>query len=451
MFCKRCGKEIPNDSNVCQYCGSQVTPRTSANTYTNFNNTTVNQAPSAPQKNQKKTPWKIIAPVVAVLLIIAIVFGVFACANNKKKAAEEKLRQILEESTTKPIVEFMCEDYDGDGRYEAFAVVGESEEKAEYIEYSEADICHVNEEEAEVIKESVRGHSNGTIEVGNTIYVSLEVYDDGVETGKSFIYTSEDNKYVEPDVSGKYANVHEEDGKILGKDENGNEIEVELTDRNEEDKTESETENLTEATTTDNSPEVGEYIKFGKFEQDNDTSNGAEEIEWLVLEKQGDKMLVISRYILDARSYNPANLTETCWEDCELRRWLNGDFFNTAFTSEEQGKIPVTTVTADPYDDKDDYQGDDTEDKVFLLSNDEAERYFTSDRERLCKATAYTEAKGIATDTYNGESYGCSNWWLRTMAGASIMASYVMPNGSIFLYNVSFDTTGVRPALWVTL
>ncbi|MBQ7956992.1 MAG: zinc-ribbon domain-containing protein [Clostridia bacterium] len=237
MFCKRCGKEIPNNSNVCQYCGSQVTPRTSSNTYTNFNNPTINnhyQAPPAPQKNNKKTPWKIIAPIVAVLLIIAIVFGVFACANNKKKAAEEKLRQILEESTTKPIVEFMCEDYDGDGRYEAFAVVGKSEEKAEYIEYSEADICHVNEEEAEVIKESVRGHSNGTIEVGNTIYVSLEVYDDGAETGKSFIYTSEDNKYVEPDVSGKFAEVHEEDGKILGKDENGNEIEVELTDRNEE-------------------------------------------------------------------------------------------------------------------------------------------------------------------------------------------------------------------------
>ncbi|MBQ7956429.1 MAG: zinc-ribbon domain-containing protein [Clostridia bacterium] len=243
MFCKRCGKEIPNNSNVCQYCGSQVTPRTSANTYTNFNNTTVNQAPSAPQKNQKKTPWKIIAPVVAVLLIIAIVFGVFACANNKKKAAEEKLRQILEESTTKPIVEFMCEDYNGDGRYEAFAVVGESEDKAEYIEYSEADICHVNEEEAEVIKESVRGHSNGTIEVGNTIYVSLEVYDDGVETGKSFIYTSDDNKYVEPDVSGKYSDVHEEDGKIFGKDENGNEIEVELTDRNEDESEDNKEEN----------------------------------------------------------------------------------------------------------------------------------------------------------------------------------------------------------------
>ncbi|MBQ7957079.1 MAG: hypothetical protein IJ279_03485, partial [Clostridia bacterium] len=105
-------------------------------------------------------------------------------------------------------------------------------EKEEYVEYSDADICFVNEEEAEVIKESVRGHANGTIEVGNTIYVSLEVYDDGAETGKSFIYTAEDSESVESDISGKYSDVREEDGKVIGKDENGNEIEVELTDKN---------------------------------------------------------------------------------------------------------------------------------------------------------------------------------------------------------------------------
>ena len=273
MFCKRCGKEIPNDSNVCQYCGSQVTPRTSANTYTNFNNTTVNQAPPVPQKKKKKTPWKIIAPIVAVLLIIAIIFGVFACSNSKKKAAEEKLRQILAESTTKPVVEFMCEDYDGDGTYEAYAVVGDSEEKEEYVEYSDADICFVNEEEAEVIKESVRGHANGTIEVGNTIYVSLEVYDDGAETGKSFIYTAEDSESVESDISGKYSDVREEDGKVIGKDENGNEIEVELTDKNEDDKSDNGSDTDSRAEVNPNiiedvrNAKVGDIVEFGSYPQ----------------------------------------------------------------------------------------------------------------------------------------------------------------------------------------
>ena len=44
---------------------------------------------------------------------------------------------------------------------------------------------------------------------------------------------------------------------------------------------------------------IGDVITFGKYEQDNKTSNGKEDIEWIILDRQGDKVLLISRMALD--------------------------------------------------------------------------------------------------------------------------------------------------------
>ena len=77
-------------------------------------------------------------------------------------------------------------------------------------------------------------------------------------------------------------------------------------------------------------------LKFGHYEQDNDTSNGPEEIEWRVLAAEGSRVLVISEYALDVKKYNAGSVGIT-WENCTLREWLNGEFFQTAFNSGEQG------------------------------------------------------------------------------------------------------------------
>ncbi len=45
--------------------------------------------------------------------------------------------------------------------------------------------------------------------------------------------------------------------------------------------------------------EVGDVIYFGSYEQDNNLSNGKEEIEWIVLAKENRKALLISKYALD--------------------------------------------------------------------------------------------------------------------------------------------------------
>ena len=122
---------------------------------------------------------------------------------------------------------------------------------------------------------------------------------------------------------------------------------------------------------------VGDKFTFGTYEQDNVTSNGAEDIEWLVLAKENNKILVISDKVLDFQPYNEKPYYETrkaiTWEQCSLRKWLNDSFLNEAFSEEERALIQSTTVSVDKipnyhYTDP----GNATTDKVFLLSYNDA-------------------------------------------------------------------------------
>lgn len=117
--------------------------------------------------------------------------------------------------------------------------------------------------------------------------------------------------------------------------------EVEYKDS--EEKRESIKPNYYRALFTDAS--VGDTIVFGSYEQDNDTSNGKENIEWLVLAKKDNRLLVTSQYALDCQQYN-TSYTSVTWESCTLRKWLNADFFNAAFSDGEKVMIPTVTVSA---------------------------------------------------------------------------------------------------------
>ena len=87
----------------------------------------------------------------------------------------------------------------------------------------------------------------------------------------------------------------------------------------------------------------GDYISFGSYEQDNDTTNGSEPIDWLVLDKKDSKALIISRYGLDAKVFHK-ECVEVTWESCDLRGWLNDTFYREAFTVDEQNQIAETII-----------------------------------------------------------------------------------------------------------
>lgn len=193
------------------------------------------------------------------------------------------------------------------------------------------------------------------------------------------------------------------------------------------------------------SAKVGDYVFFGAYEQDNDTSNGKEDIEWLVLEVKDGKVLLISRYALDLEPYN-TRYTDITWETCSLREWLNNDFIDSAFSAKEQAMIPTVTVSADENPEYDTYLGDATQDKVFLLSIAEANKYFRSDSARQCKPTRYA---GAYANSDNGSCW----WWLRSPGRNQGSAAGVFYDGAVYCYGIYVDYVygAVRPVLWINL
>lgn len=194
------------------------------------------------------------------------------------------------------------------------------------------------------------------------------------------------------------------------------------------------------------STQIGDVVKFGKYEQDNDASNGKEDIEWIVLAKENNRILVISKYSLDCQKYNTSNVDVT-WETCSLRSWLNNDFISSAFSSAEISKIPTVTVTADENPNYSSDAGNDTQDKVFLLSLPEVNEYFTSSNERICYPTKYAIEQGAKTNLNQ------SWWWLRSTGSVQNSAAYIDYEGDIYYggRRVDSDTVSVRPVLWIDL
>ncbi len=201
---------------------------------------------------------------------------------------------------------------------------------------------------------------------------------------------------------------------------------------------------------------VGDYVKFGLYEQDN-ISNSREEIEWLVLEKNDYNILLLSRYILDCQQFNNGG-GHARWEDSTVREWLNNSFFNNAFNRFEKNLISESDISADenPYYDYNEnslYENgiifNDTKDRIFLLSIKEVKKYFSSNSKRLCKPTEYAKTNSVKID-----EIGNCCWWLRTNGVNVSSAARVDYLGTVEKKDyggTGYNTYGVRPALRIDL
>lgn len=188
----------------------------------------------------------------------------------------------------------------------------------------------------------------------------------------------------------------------------------------------------------------GSVITFGTYEQDNNTQNGKEPVEWIILDKNSSSALLISKDILDYHLYYYGFDCVT-WSKSDMQFWLNHSFLNDAFSTDEQKAIQRTTLHADKPQDTDEI-GKDTNDMVFLLSVDEVQKYFKSESSRIAKASAYAVSLGafVSHDGY-------TNWGTRTPLNCNFIAEILSNgkfsnNGSFFLGNFE-----VRPALWISL
>ena len=114
-----------------------------------------------------------------------------------------------------------------------------------------------------------------------------------------------------------------------------------------------------------NSLSVGDIIKFGNY-YINDSKN-KEPIEWRVLEVSNDRALLITKDAIDRKPYNN-ELRGITWEECSLRQWLNYEFINQAFSKEEQNEIILTNISNPNNARYGTRGGNNTQDKIFLLS-----------------------------------------------------------------------------------
>lgn len=90
---------------------------------------------------------------------------------------------------------------------------------------------------------------------------------------------------------------------------------------------------------------IGDTVEFGEYEQ-NPYEPGKEKIQWIVVDIQNDKSLLMSRYAIEFMQYADCNIYEkgVTWETSSLRKWLNSEFYENSFTKQEKEYIISTTV-----------------------------------------------------------------------------------------------------------
>ena len=197
---------------------------------------------------------------------------------------------------------------------------------------------------------------------------------------------------------------------------------------------------------------TGGTVMVGQFEQDNNAENGKEPIEWIILDVQEGKALLVTRFVLENLKFNEENV-ELTWAGSTIRQWLNGDFFHAAFSNNERQAVIQTGIPHAADEGNPDYEAkeiEDSEDRVFLLSYGEVMRYLPEKGDRLVIGTEYARARGAKWGGVTTVGIGETDWWLRSPGRVANDASFVNVYGDCDTKNVGVPQ-GIRPALWIDL
>ena len=186
-------------------------------------------------------------------------------------------------------------------------------------------------------------------------------------------------------------------------------------------------------------------ISFGSYQ--------GEAIEWIVLDTKGEELFLLSKYALDFQPYNTAKENVT-WETCSLREWLNNNFYDEAFSSDEKERIYKIKVHTGDNSKYGTSGGNDTEDKLFLINTNEYESLREADKK--CYMTEYAKQRTHNNDPEWYEQIinkfgGACGWWLLSPGYNSSCAVCVTGSGSVIPdgRRVQDNNVGIRPAMWI--
>ncbi len=189
----------------------------------------------------------------------------------------------------------------------------------------------------------------------------------------------------------------------------------------------------------------GEFVEFGSYHVA--VNNPKMPLRWRILAIEEDKALIITFMGIDVRNFNDTKGVSN-WEKSSMRKWLNTEFYNEAFTESEKHLIVESELMNYKNVTYRTDNGGKTKDNVFLLSIEEVERYFPTSNERIVKPTAYARNKGVFIAP-NGNVW----WWLRSSGNTEEYAADVDYGGDVDKYGSErfYGVNCVRPAVWISL
>lgn len=172
---------------------------------------------------------------------------------------------------------------------------------------------------------------------------------------------------------------------------------------------------------------VGDTVIFGQYEQDGNLDNGSEPIAWQVLDVQGGKALLMSRYALDCLPFHDEK-TDAAWNQSALNAWLQADF-HAAFTDAEWAAIAPVTLADTAADGNPEWQNTDAEPaetRVFLLSYAQVMQYLPEQEQRKVSGTEYARSRGAKFLGFTTIGIGETDWWLRSPARKATTRAFWM-------------------------
>ena len=184
---------------------------------------------------------------------------------------------------------------------------------------------------------------------------------------------------------------------------------------------------------------VGDKILWGSYEQDNKTSNGKEQIAWVVLSVENNQATLISEEALECKPLNDEDAAVS-WGESSLAAWANSDFLQEAFAEEQRD---VLNNTSGLY--------------VSILTKNQAETLIVNNIDLTCVATEYTYAHGESAflDMLRDENGNCT-WWIdggrSYSSGKSIYKAYtISTSGNVTQTIVTHKAVGFRPIITISL
>ena len=191
-------------------------------------------------------------------------------------------------------------------------------------------------------------------------------------------------------------------------------------------------------------------------------------IEWNILNENDGKAFILADLILDSQDYYPGGSEESFnhnggtgyvnnYELSAIRKFLNDDFYNTAFTTLQNTIIEETTVdnsASTTGSSSNIYECNNTNDKIFLLSFSEATSStygLNTTTSRQAMGSDYAKCQGLYVSKL-GSDLGYSRWWLRSPYYQYADGTYyVVESGYTDFYYVYGTDFGIRPACWIKL